>query len=190
VKTFGNLQFSDLRIPLVIVTTDIENCTPVYLDEGPLAPAVQASCSVPGFIAPVHLNGRWLCEGAAVNMLPVPVLRRMGADYIIAVDVFIPKLRRSWGPLGYLAAGLETALQHTGGDVNAADCLIQPDLAGETYLRFSRRPKLIQLGRLAAQRMLPKILQDLNLEQGSQVEERTQVPGWMPNTLIEHLPGE
>jgi NTE family protein len=164
VKTFGNLEFTDLKIPLVVVTTDIEKGEPVYLHEGPLARAVQASCAVPGFIAPVQLDGRWLCEGAAVHMLPAPILRQMGADYIIAVDVFAPKLRRRWGPLGYLAAGLEIALQNTGGGLQAADCLIQPALAGETYLRFSRRRSLIEAGRQAAQWMLPKIRRDLGMD--------------------------
>ncbi len=188
VKTFGDLKFSDLHIPLVIVTTDIEQGVPVYLREGPVAPAVQASCSVPGFIAPVRLNGRWLCEGAAVNMLPAPLLRQMGADYVIAVDIFIPKLRRYWGPLGYLVVGLETALQNTGGGLQAADCLIQPALAGATYLRFSQRRKLIEAGRRAAQMMLPQILHDLDMDSHEPQPNRMQVPGWMPPTAVANYP--
>jgi NTE family protein len=148
----------------VIATTDIERGEPVYLQQGPLALAVQASCSVPGFVAPVKWQGRWLAEGAISDMLPAEILRQMGADYVIGVDIFAFKIRRWLGPLGYLIAGLEIALERSGLGVDEADSRIVPALAGKTYLRFSRRDELYELGRQAALDQLPAILHDLGME--------------------------
>ena len=160
----GDQRIEDLKIPCVIATTDIERGEPVYLRQGPLGPAVQASCSVPGFVAPVEWQGRWLAEGAISDMLPAEILRQMGADYVIGVDIFAFKIRHWLGPLGYLIAGLEIALERSGLGVDEVDCLIAPALAGKTYLRFSRRDELFELGRQAAIIQLPTILHDLGLE--------------------------
>ena len=52
-KTFAELD------PVVwVVATDLEAGTPVILREGPVAPAVRASISVPGVFAPYRLDGR------------------------------------------------------------------------------------------------------------------------------------
>jgi NTE family protein len=163
-RNLGDLAIEDLKLPLAIAATDIERGQPVYLRQGPLALAVQASCSVPGFVAPVQLQGRWLAEGAMSDMIPVSILRKMGADYVIGVDIFIFKLRRWLGPLGYLVSGLEIALERSGLGVEQADCTIAPELSGKTYMRFSKRDELYELGRQAALAQLPLILRDLEME--------------------------
>lgn len=161
---FGEVDLRDLPVPCVVATTDIDRGEPVYLNTGPATLAVQASCSVPGFVAPVAWEGRRLCEGGIVDMLPVNPLRRMGVDYVIGVDIFVFKLRRFLGPLGYGLGGIEIALERAGGGLGSADCLIAPDLSGMTYLRFSRREALIERGRQAARKMLPVLCRDLGIE--------------------------
>jgi NTE family protein len=163
-RGLGDLAIEDLKLPLAIAATDIERGEPVYLRQGPLALAVQASCSVPGFVAPVRLGDRWLAEGAVADMIPVSILRRMGADYVIGVDIFIFTLRRWLGPLGYLITGLEIALERSGLGVELADCIIAPELSGKTYLRFSKSDELYELGRQAALARLPVIRRDLALD--------------------------
>lgn len=170
-REFGPIDLADLPTPCAVAVTDIERGEPVYLTTGPASLAVQASCSVPGTIAPVQIDGRWMCEGGVTDMLPATVLRRMGADYIIGVDIFTYKLRRMLGPLGYLLAGLEIALERTGGGPDLVDLLIRPDLAGKSYVRFSQRDELIELGRQAARRCVPKLLADLEaLAAGASVD--------------------
>ncbi len=149
VQRLGDLQFSDLEIPLTIVATDLMSGTPITIDSGRLSPAVQASCSVPGLVTPVELDGRLLCDGGISDMLPVSVLRNMGADYVIGVDIFPFTLRRYLGPLGYLLASLEILLERAGGGIDEADCLISPQLSGQTYVRLSKRQTLYDLGRKA-----------------------------------------
>lgn len=164
VDLLGDLTFADLDLPLAVVTTDLETGEPYVIRSGPLAPAVRASCSVPGFISPVNLDGRILGDGSLVDTVPVKVLREMGADYVIGVDIMRTKLHKAWGFLGFGFAALETLVRHAGGGLFQADCLISPDLRGSTYLNFSRGADLIVRGERSAQEVLPQIRSALGLE--------------------------
>ena len=171
-QELGNLNLEDLQIPCAIIATDLYRGEPVTFLRGNMPTIVQASCSVPGLIAPVELEGRLLCDGGVSDMLPVPILRQMGADYVIAVDVFAYGIRNWLGPLGYLIVGLEILLERSGGGFDEADCLISPTLAKQTYLRFGRSMHIYELGRQAALEKLASIQHSLDLvEAGNQGDE-------------------
>lgn len=186
---FGPIDLADLPIPCAVAVTDIGRGEPIYYTSGPASLAVQASCSVPGTIAPVCINGRLVCEGGLADMLPAQILRRMGADYVIGVDIFTYKLRRVLGPLGYMLAGLEIALERAGGGPALVDMLIRPDLAGKSYIRFSQRDQLIELGRQAARRCLPHLLPDLERRQAYLNGERAPLEDSLP-IYAQHIPGD
>ena len=83
----GDVNFSDLKIQLACVATDITRCEEVVINEGSVVDAVRASFSIPGIFAVAKLKGRYLVDGSLVNPVPVSVVRRMGADFVIAVNV-------------------------------------------------------------------------------------------------------
>jgi NTE family protein len=165
VKQYGDLHFKDLRLPFTAVAVELETGEPVYLCEGRLAPAICASCAVPGFVEPILLGEKVLADGSITDTVPVAVLRRMGADFVIGVDVFIHSMRPRWGALGMGFTALEILVRRAGGGASLADCMIAPDLGALTYLRFSRREQMYQRGRQAAQHKLPDILRALELIQ-------------------------
>lgn len=80
-------SFADLRIPLAIVATDINQGREIVFDQGDLAKAVRASVSVPGVFVPFQWDDMLLVDGAVVNSTPIDVVRKMGADVVIAVDL-------------------------------------------------------------------------------------------------------
>jgi NTE family protein len=80
-------SFDTLPVPYRAVATDVETGAMVVLDHGTLADAMRASMAVPGAFAPHTLDGRVLIDGFASRNLPVSVVRDMGVDVIIAVDV-------------------------------------------------------------------------------------------------------
>ncbi len=152
-----DLHFCDLnRQPLAVVATDLEKGAPVVITEGPVAPAVRASCSVPGIIVPAEIDGKLLGDGGVSNNLPVSAAKSLGAEYVIGVDLFIPAVRRFLGPLGFGFAALETLVRRSGGGGDAADCLIAPDLAGKSYIT-PNKVELMELGKQAAEAKLPEI---------------------------------
>jgi NTE family protein len=83
-------DFDKLPIPYRAVAADLETGEMVVLKGGRLADAARASMSVPGVFPPVELNGRLLIDGGIVRNLPVDIVREMGADIIICIDVDKP----------------------------------------------------------------------------------------------------
>ncbi len=80
-------HFSELRVPLTVVATDIETGEEVLINKGPVSKAILASSAFPGIFAPVEIDNRWLVDGVLVNPLPIQTAFDMGADIVIAVDV-------------------------------------------------------------------------------------------------------
>jgi NTE family protein len=80
-------DFYDLKIPLMMVATDLATGKKVVLKSGNILSALRATMSIPGLFAPVKLKGRWLVDGGLVDPLPVGVARALEADVVIAVDL-------------------------------------------------------------------------------------------------------
>ena len=80
-------HFSELKIPLTVVATDIETGEEVLINKGSVSKAILASSAFPGIFAPVEIDNRWLVDGVLVNPLPIQTAFDMGADMVIAVDV-------------------------------------------------------------------------------------------------------
>ncbi len=87
-------DFDDLRIPFRAVATNLVTGTEVVLGSGSLATAVRASMSIPAVFAPVIMDDMMLVDGGMANNLPISVVREMGADIVIAVDISSPLLAR------------------------------------------------------------------------------------------------
>jgi len=80
-------NFSDLKIPVMMVATDLETGDKVVLKSGNLINALRATMSIPGLFAPARIKDRWLVDGALVDPVPVGVARAIEADVLIAVDL-------------------------------------------------------------------------------------------------------
>jgi len=80
-------DFSDLEIPLTVMTTDLHRRRELAFSAGLLRPALAASIAFPGLFRPVSLEGRILVDGGATNPLPFDQLSGR-ADIVVAVDVF------------------------------------------------------------------------------------------------------
>ena len=91
----GDMKFEDLEIPLAVVAADAETTEEIVINKGPVAEAMRASISMPVILTPVKWGSRFLIDGGIVNPVPVDVVRSMGAEVVIAVDVLpSPSQRR------------------------------------------------------------------------------------------------
>lgn len=80
-------DFDQLAIPYRAIATDLSTSEAVVISSGSIAEAMQASASVPGAVQPTEIDGRLLVDGGIANNLPIDVVKAMGADIIIAVDI-------------------------------------------------------------------------------------------------------
>lgn len=85
-RTVDARRFGELQIPLAVVAADFWERQQVVFDQGPLAPALQASIALPGLFSPVHYRDRVLVDGGLVNPVPWDLLAE-DCDLVIAVDV-------------------------------------------------------------------------------------------------------
>jgi NTE family protein len=157
-------SFDELPIPFRCVATDIGVVKPVVFSSGDLALAVRASMAVPGAFAPVHLDGKVLVDGGIVDNVPIDLVRAMGVDRVIVVDVGAPLLPAeevNTGPeiLLQMISGLMLARteQQLGNDISPHDVFLRPDLGdlGSTSFRDVR--KGIALGEQAAEAIVDKL---------------------------------
>ncbi|MBU0898310.1 MAG: patatin-like phospholipase family protein [Nanoarchaeota archaeon] len=86
-KIIENKSFSDTQIPLVIIATDMCTGEEIQIKKGKLTDAVRASISLPGIFPPAKINGKLLIDGGIVNPTPVDIVKKMGADIVIGVDL-------------------------------------------------------------------------------------------------------
>ena len=81
------MDFNDLPIPFACVATDMRTGEEIVIRRGSVPTAMRASMAIPGVFTPVYINGRQLVDGGLVNNFPVDVMKEMGADIIIGVEV-------------------------------------------------------------------------------------------------------
>lgn len=79
--------FEELKIPLIIVTTDLISGETVEICHGSIAAAVRASCSFPGVFKPFTLYGRHCIDGGASCPIPVSIAKKHGARVVLAIDL-------------------------------------------------------------------------------------------------------
>ena len=161
-RTLGTTDFDRLPIPFRAVATDLKSGEPFVIKSGNLPTAMRASMAVPGAFTPVEIDGHLLVDGGIVNNLPVDVVKAMGAEFIIAVDVGSDadkvsdeSLRSLGGILGRTYAIAQRPEQMA--MYKLADLGIQPNLAGYSATQFDRAAKIIPTGETAARQMIPQL---------------------------------
>nr|WP_211109196.1 patatin-like phospholipase family protein [Azospirillum tabaci] len=81
------VTIDQLRKPFAAVATDLGTGREIWLRDGPMLSAVQASAAMPGLFPAVRRDDHWLVDGALVNPVPVSLCRALGADVVIAVNL-------------------------------------------------------------------------------------------------------
>jgi len=86
-QQLDGMTFSKCKIPFAAIATDVKNGENVIMREGKLIDAIRASIAIPLIFQPVQRGDLLLMDGGFCNPVPADVVRNMGADYVIAVDV-------------------------------------------------------------------------------------------------------
>ncbi|MBB6329854.1 NTE family protein [Chryseobacterium sediminis] len=76
-------DFSKLRIPVQLTSSDIENGGLVMQKQGSLPLAIRATLAIPAAFAPVYIDGKLLVDGGLDRNYPANEVREMGADFVI-----------------------------------------------------------------------------------------------------------
>ena len=152
-------NFDQLKIPLIVMTTNLETGASFPISSGPVAPAVQASAALPGLFDPVHLYGHTLIDGGIADPIAVNIAQQYHPDVIIAVNV----TEELTGPLPNTAEGvysrayLITRLQMSNRCLIGADIVISPAVGSASVFATGKGDELYIAGQQAALKELPAI---------------------------------
>ncbi len=85
-------SFNDLSTPFRCVATDLVSAKQQVFDSGLLDQALRATMSIPGYFEPVLRvspggNTEELVDGGLVNNLPVDLVKAMGPDMLVSVNL-------------------------------------------------------------------------------------------------------
>lgn len=155
----GITDFDKLNIPYRAIATDLRTGESVALNRGSLATAMRASMAVPGAFTPVRMGDRVFVDGGILNNIPVDVVKEMGADLIIAVDVGESASQKSeqsdFRSLREVIGRTYTIMQRPDQEkkLTLANLIIAPDLKGFSPTQFHKVSELIPQGYAAADQL-------------------------------------
>ena len=158
-RAVGGRPLEKLNKLMAVVATDLQSGEPVVFRTGNTGMAVRASSSVPGLFQPVAINGREYVDGGLVSPVPVGVARRLGADFVIAVDI---SARPQYGktqstPDVLLQTFTIMSRVIARNELADADVVIRPNMSGLSATDFQDRNLAVLEGEKAAAAALPEI---------------------------------
>jgi len=171
-QTLHNRPIEKMAIPLGIVATDLQSGQPILFQRGDTGLAARASCSVPSIFEPVEIGGHEYVDGGLVSPVPAAFAHKMGADFVIAVDISSrPELQPTQSSFDILLQTF-TIMGQTIKSYELdkyADVVIRPNLAAMGGSDFNDRNKAILAGEEAAEKAMPDLLKRM-----AAARERTQ----------------
>lgn len=82
----GNRRIEDLPLPFACTAVDMKSCREVFLLEGGIVDAIQASAAVPGIFPPKEVGETSLVDGSILDPVPVTLARKLAPDIpVVAV---------------------------------------------------------------------------------------------------------
>lgn len=152
-KELGNIKIEDLTIPFMALATNAKDGSEFRIKNGNLVDAIRASIALPIVFAPVKIDDHLLIDGGLVNPVPADVVKNMGAEYVIAVDV-----SSKWftAPEEFITSHdtfqvISSALgvieyQIARNILKSADLILRPPVMSHGWLEFNKAGEIIKKG--------------------------------------------
>ena len=157
VDLIGKKTFEELPVPLKIVSTDLINWKPYIHDSGSLALAIQASSALPVAFSPVEHDGLLLSDGGTVDNCPDDVVRDMGADIVIAVDLDYREYSRPKNVVEIAQRFMDIMISN-GRRAEQADVVIKPFEKYVAALALNKADVCYEAGKSAIEEKMPEVL--------------------------------
>lgn len=189
-KNFGDLlekildgkDFAHCELPFCAVATNMESGQELDIKEGPLAEAIKASIALPIVFQPVRRDGQLLVDGAFTNPVPADVVKEMGAEFVLAVDVSSRWInlqddlitpRSTDALIRHAFTAIEYQLAQK--VLKQADVVVHPSVLTYDWLDFFRAKEIIEAG------------YDETKRQIDEIREKAGYPKKEPATIMEKI---
>ena len=159
-KLFDVESIEDLRIPFACVAMDLISGEPRFFTQGFLVSAIYASGAIPGVFPPLPLGGQLLIDGGGPYRVPIGLARRLGADFVLAIDIpsFAAAKDEFRTGLDILMRSDAIARQRLNHIVlKEADLVITPDVGKFHWANFGAAERVREAGADAMRAALPEL---------------------------------
>lgn len=150
-------NFSQLKIPLIVITTNLEFGNVTTFSSGDLIAPILASASIPGFFPPVEIENQLFVDGGVSNNLAVDIAKQYNPDRIIASNI-TTKLENEAPPtniLGLVLRSLKISLNaHMNQSCSLADDCINIKTEDRSMFDTKHSDELYDLGYHTAKAIL------------------------------------
>jgi NTE family protein len=152
-------SFDQLDIPLSVVATNLCNGEKVVFTKGYVYKAVRASIAIPGIFAPAEHECGFLADGGLVDPVPVDLVRQMGADVVIGVNLGSKtaekNMRNIYDVIIQSIDIMQNEIIRSRGI--RADLLLNPDLSNINAVNFNQVGECIEIGKETARQSIDSI---------------------------------
>jgi NTE family protein len=163
----GDKTFEECVIPFVVTAVEIQKPELIVIKSGKLTDAIRASMSVPAAFQYVETpEGEHLIDGGVMQRIPIPAVKELGAEIVIAVDA-IGKPEENYDMKGildmversYTIIDWESSKEK----MKEADFVITPEQGNRSMYVFKNNMESVEAGEAAAREALPQIKELLKL---------------------------
>lgn len=159
-REIGSLNIEELKKPFMAVATELETGEEHVFKSGSTAKALCASSSIPPFFKPVVIDDKRYVDGAYTNALPADLVKQMGADYVVGIDLSTQNSKS--GLLSKLFPTYKSKVEnpYEKGYANS-DVILHPDLNEFSSIAFWEGVKMYDIGYHHALSFIDKIKEDI-----------------------------
>ena len=155
-KAIGQIAIEELKKPFMAVATELDTGNEKDFDKGSVADALCASSSMPPFFKPVIIDGVRYIDGAFTNSVPADLVRRMGADYVVGIDLSVRDAKP--GMLSKIFPTYKSNVKEPWKKgYDNSDVMLHPDLKGFESYEFWNGLKIYDIGYQEAIKYIPTI---------------------------------
>ena len=156
-------NFSDLKIPLKVVATNLNTGEDVVYEKGELVGPLVQSCSIPGIFSPTIKKSKAISDGGVGMPVPITVIKNK-CNFTIVIDIGQYKLNdldSSNAKSITKRANIITSNRLKSLLSLQADFVIKPDTLGKECWDFDACEDLLIQGRKSAARIMNELMKSM-----------------------------
>jgi len=156
-------NFDEFPIPFRCIATDISTGKPIIFKDGYLHDALRSSIAIPTAFTAFQLDSTMVVDGGVVNNFPVDVVREMGADVVIGVNVSDEDFIKAEELEGFAAILMQLSMAESLGktveNIRQTDIYIKPDLGPYGTASFGDYDAILKIGDETGEKFYPQFKQ-------------------------------
>lgn len=170
-REIGALNIEEMKKPFKAVATVLDTGKEYVFDRGSVANALCASCSIPPFFKPVVIDGVSYIDGAFTNSVPADLVKQMGADYVVGID--LSNHQQKSGILSKIFPTYKSNVKEPWAKgYQFSDIMLRPNLGDYSSTSISAGLKMYDIGYNTAMEKMPQIIKDIkDLSRGKKLKK-------------------